>query len=67
METNRRGISPPSTTGRTTSVTRMLFSEIGWIWTSEIWEDVTLPEICSIRQKRMQEQPSVTGMELNCG
>lgn len=41
-------------------------SEIGWIWTSEIWEDVTLPgNLLRKAKARMQElSKGVTSMEL---
>lgn len=41
-------------------------SEIGWIWTSEVWEDVTLPgNLLRKAKARMQElSKGVTGMEL---
>lgn len=41
-------------------------SEIGWIWTSEVWEDVTLPENLLRKAKtRMAElSKGITSMEL---
>lgn len=41
-------------------------SEIGWIWTSEVWEDVTLPgNLLRKAKARMQElSKGITSMEL---
>lgn len=43
METNRRVDITSVNDGKNYVCDEDAVSEIGWIWTSEIWEDVTLP------------------------
>ena len=66
METNRRVDITSVNDGKNYVCDEDAVSEIGWIWTSEIWEDVTLPgNLLRKAKARMQElAKGVTSMEL---
>ena len=66
METNRRVDITSVNDGKNYVYDEDTVSEIGWIWTSEIWEDVTLPgNLLRKAKARMQElAKGVTSMEL---
>lgn len=66
IETNRRVDITSVNDGKNYVCDEDAVSEIGWIWTSEIWEDVTLPgNLLRKAKARMQElSKGVTSMEL---
>jgi len=66
IETNRRVDITSVNDGKNYVCDEDAVSEIGWIWTSEIWEDVTLPgNLLRKAKARMQElAKGVTSMEL---
>lgn len=66
IETNRRVDITSVNDGKNYVCDEAAVSEIGWIWTSEIWEDVTLPgNLLRKAKARMQElSKGVTSMEL---
>ena len=66
METNRRVDITSVNDGKNYVYDEDTVSEIGWIWTSETWEDVTLPgNLLRKAKARMQElAKGVTSMEL---
>ena len=66
METNRRVDITSVNDGKNYVCDEDAVSEIGWIWTSEIWEDVTLPgNLLRKAKARMQElAKGVTSIEL---
>ena len=66
IETNRRVDITSVNDGKNYVYDEDTVSEIGWIWTSETWEDVTLPgNLLRKAKARMQElAKGVTSMEL---
>ena len=66
VETDRRVDITSVNDGKNYVCDEDAISEIGWIWTSEVWEDVTLPgNLLRKAKARMQElSKGVTGMEL---
>lgn len=66
VETDRRVDITSVNDGKNYVCDEDAVSEIGWIWTSEVWEDVTLPgNLLRKAKARMQElSKGVTGMEL---
>ena len=66
IETNQRVDITSVNDGKNYVCDEDAVSEIGWIWTSEIWEDVTLPgNLLRKARARMQELArGVTSMEL---
>lgn len=66
IETNQRVDITSVNDGKNYVCDEDAVSEIGWIWTSEIWEDVTLPgNLLRKAKARMQElSKGVTSMEL---
>lgn len=66
IETNQRVDITSVNDGKNYVCDEDAVSEIGWIWTSEIWEDVTLPgNLLRKAKARMQElAKGVTSMEL---
>lgn len=66
FETNKRIDITSVNDGKNYVCDEAAVSEIGWIWTSEVWEDVTLPENLLRKAKaRMAElSKGITSMEL---
>lgn len=66
VETNKRADITSVNDGKDYVCDEAAVSEIGWIWTSEVWEDVTLPENLLRKAKtRMAElSKGITSMEL---
>lgn len=66
VETDKRADITSVNDGKNYICDEASVSEIGWIWTSEVWEDVTLPENLLRKAKtRMAElSKGITSMEL---
>lgn len=66
VETDKRADITSVNDGKNYVCDEAAVSEIGWIWTSEVWEDVTLPENLLRKAKaRMAElSKGITSMEL---